>query len=97
MTENKISIASSSFLINVLISIVFILFLVFFSGWMSIKLHAGDELSSTLLWFIPGLFFMIFFSHFEAIQQSHLDFRGVLAGYLVRQLFFFLFLVVILF
>ena len=93
-TENKISIASSSLLINALISIVFIAFLIFFSGWMGVKLHAGIELSNTLLWFIPGLFFMIFFSHFEAIQQSFLDFRGVLAGYLTRQLFFFLCLVV---
>ncbi|MBV9962980.1 MAG: flippase [Parafilimonas sp.] len=91
--ENKISIASSSLLINSLISIVFIIFLIFFSGWMSVKLHAGNDLSNTLLWFIPGLFFMIFFSHFEAIQQSFLDFKGVLAGYLTRQLFFFLCLV----
>jgi lipopolysaccharide exporter len=88
----KVSIASSSFLINSLISVLFILFLVFFSRWMSVKLHAGEDLSSTLIWFIPGLFCMIFFSHFEAIQQSHLDFRGILAGYLVRQILFFLFL-----
>jgi O-antigen/teichoic acid export membrane protein len=33
---------------------------------------------------------MVFFSHFEAIQQSHLDFKGVLVGYLVRQVLFFL-------
>jgi lipopolysaccharide exporter len=91
--ENKISIASSSLLINGFITIVFIIFLIFFSGWMSVKLHAGNDLSSTLLYFIPGLFFMIFFSHFEAIQQSFLDFKGVLAGYLTRQLFFFLCLV----
>jgi O-antigen/teichoic acid export membrane protein len=60
---------------------------------MSVELHAGQDLANTLIWFIPGLFFMIFFSHFEAIQQSFLDFRGVLAGYLVRQLFFFLCLI----
>ena len=91
--NDKISIASSSFLINSLISILFILFLLFFSGWLGVKLHAGTDLSNTLMWFIPGLFCMIFFSHFEAIQQSHLDFSGVLAGYLVRQVMFFLFLV----
>lgn len=88
--ENKISIASSSFLINGLISILFIIFLLFFADWMSIKLHAANDLSNTLFWFIPGLLFMIFFSHFEAIQQSFLDFKGVLAGYLTRQVFFFL-------
>lgn len=92
--EDKVSIASSSFLINSLISIVFILFLVFFSDWMSIKLHAGKDLAATLMCFIPGLICLIFFSHFEAIQQSHLDFKGVLAGYLVRQVLFFIFLAV---
>jgi len=30
-----------------------------------------------------------FFSHFEAVQQSHLDFKGVFAGYLARQVSFF--------
>jgi O-antigen/teichoic acid export membrane protein len=92
--EDKVSIASSSFLINCLISILFIFFLIFFSSWMSIKLHAGEDLAITLKWFIPGLLCLVFFSHFEAIQQSHLDFKGVLAGYLVRQILFFIFLVV---
>lgn len=92
--NEKISVASSSFLINVLITFVFIVFLIFFSGWMSSILNAGEELSATLYWFIPGLIFMVFFSHFEAIQQSHLDFKGVLAGYLVRQALFFLFLTI---
>ena len=32
---------------------------------------------------------MVFFSHLEAIQQSHLDFKGVFAGYFVRQIIFF--------
>ena len=88
----RTSIASSSFLINVAITLLFILFLVFFSDWMSMELHAGTDLSTTLYWFIPGLVSMIFFSHFEAIQQSHLEFKGVLAGYLVRQVIFFTFL-----
>jgi lipopolysaccharide exporter len=33
---------------------------------------------------------MVFFSHLEAIQQSHLDFKGIFAGYFIRQVFFFL-------
>jgi O-antigen/teichoic acid export membrane protein len=33
---------------------------------------------------------MVFFSHLEAIQQSHLDFKGGFAGHFVRQSFFFL-------
>lgn len=90
--REKVSLASSSFLINVAVTLLFIFFLLFFSDWMSMKLHAGNGLSTTLYWFIPGLIFMVFFSHFEAIQQSHLDFKGVLAGYLVRQATFFTFL-----
>jgi lipopolysaccharide exporter len=91
--SDKVTIASSSLLINSLISLVFIVFLIFCSGWMSKELHSGQDLSATLLWFIPGLICMIFFSHFEAIQQSFLDFKGILAGYLVRQIVFCIFLV----
>jgi lipopolysaccharide exporter len=93
-TDDKVTVASSSFLINSFISLLFILFLVFFSGWMSVALHAGHDLSATLLWFIPGFISMIFFSHFEAIQQSFLDFKGILAGYLIRQCCFFTFLII---
>jgi O-antigen/teichoic acid export membrane protein len=42
-----------------------------------------------LKWFIPGLVFMVFFSHLEAVQQSFLDFKGGFAGNFVRQVFFF--------
>jgi O-antigen/teichoic acid export membrane protein len=53
-------------------------------------LNAGKELAATLQWFIPGLVAMIFFSHFEAVQQSNLDFKGVFAGYFIRQILFFI-------
>jgi len=85
----KTTIASSSLLINASISIIFILLIAFFSGVLSSWLHAGPDLAVTLKWFIPGLVCMIFFSHMEAIQQSHLDFKGVFAGYFVRQVLFF--------
>lgn len=85
----KSIIASSSLLINISISIVFILLIVFFSGSLGTWLHSGPDLGATLKWFIPGLVCMVFFSHMEAIQQSHLDFKGVFAGYFVRQIIFF--------
>ncbi|HLZ88847.1 MAG TPA: flippase [Puia sp.] len=88
-TAEKTIIASSSLLINISISIVFILLIIFFSGNLSSWLHAGSDLGTTLKWFIPGLICMVFFSHMEAIQQSHLDFKGVFAGYFVRQIIFF--------
>jgi len=85
----KTTIASSSLLINASISIIFIILIAFFSGVLSSWLHAGPDLATSLKWFIPGLVCMIFFSHMEAIQQSHLDFKGVFAGYFVRQILFF--------
>lgn len=85
----KTTIASSSLLINASISIIFILLIAFFSGFLGSWLHSGPDLGIALKWFIPGLICMIFFSHMEAIQQSHLDFKGVFAGYFVRQILFF--------
>ena len=87
-------VASSSFLINASISIIFILLVVFFSNWLGRWFHTGAELGIMLQWFIPGMFFMIFFAHFEAVQQSNLDFKGGFAGYFVRQMLFFLVIVI---
>ncbi len=86
----KSAIASSSFLINASIAGLFILLIILFSDWVSARLHTGMELARMLKWFIPGLICMVFFSHLEAIQQSFLDFKGVFAGYFVRQIVFFL-------
>jgi len=85
----KSTIASSSLLINASISVVFITLIALFSDNVGTWLHAGTDLGTTLKWFIPGLVCMVFFSHMEAIQQSHLDFKGVFAGYIVRQFTFF--------
>jgi O-antigen/teichoic acid export membrane protein len=88
--HEKAAIASSSLIINALLSIVFIAFILLFSSTLSTWLHAGADLSRMLIWFIPGLICMVMFSHFEAVQQSHLDFKGGFAGYFARQLLFFL-------
>ncbi|RFM30176.1 oligosaccharide flippase family protein [Deminuibacter soli] len=87
--NQRTAIASSSFIINASISVAFIVFLLLCSGWLGTVLHAGADLGIALRWFIPGLVFMVMFSHFEAVQQSHLDFKGVFAGYMVRQVSFF--------
>ena len=88
--DEKSAIASSSLVINAGITALFILLICLFSDWASFRLHTGTELASMLKWFIPGLICMVFFSHLEAIQQSFLDFKGVFAGYFVRQIVFFL-------
>jgi O-antigen/teichoic acid export membrane protein len=87
--NDKSAIASSSLLINAAITGLFILSILLYANWMSAHLHAGQELADMLRCFIPGLIGMVFFSHLEAIQQSHLDFKGVFAGYFVRQVVFF--------
>lgn len=89
-TNEKTVIASSTLLINAAITFLFILFIWFFGGWLSKMLHGGQELTDMLRWFIPGLIGMVIFSHLEAIQQSFLDFKGIFAGYFVRQIAFFL-------
>ena len=86
-TEKSV-IASSSLVINICISLLFILIILLIGNQLSGWLIESAELAVMLKWFIPGVVFMIFFSHFEAVQQSHLDFKGVFAGYFVRQLLF---------
>lgn len=93
ITGEKVMIASSSFLINGLISVIFIIIVVFFSGPISGFFNSGKDLTKMLLYFIPGILFMVVFSHLEAVLQSFLDFKGVFSGYLIRQLFFFLVIV----
>lgn len=95
--NEKSAIASSSFIINVFITIAFIIFILFLSNRLSEGLHSGHDLAIMLKWFIPGLICMIFFSHFEAVQQSFLDFKGVTTGYLLRQFTFFLIIIIYLF
>jgi len=87
--EDKVGIASSSFLINAAITLVFVVFIAFLSSWLSRWLNMGAELGDMLRWFIPGLIFMVLFSHLEAVQQSFLDFKGGFAGNFVRQVSFF--------
>jgi lipopolysaccharide exporter len=87
--SEKGSIASSSIIINATITSLFIGFLFLFSGQLSFWLGAGNELDQMLKWYIPAMIFLVFFSHFEAVSQSHLDFKGVFAGYFVRQILFF--------
>lgn len=88
--EEKTGVASSSLLLNGTINVLFILFLFLFSGKLSSWLGSGIELEQMLKWFTPGMIFLVFFSHFEAVAQSHLDFKSVFAGYFTRQVVFFL-------
>jgi lipopolysaccharide exporter len=85
----KTRIASSSLLVNASISACFIVLLVLFGPALGRVLHTGPQLAVMLRWYIPGLVAMVLFSHLEATQQGHLDFKGVFAGYFARQVVFF--------
>jgi lipopolysaccharide exporter len=93
-SSEKSVIASSSLIINTGVSVLFMLVIVLFAGPFNSWVSDYKELWRLLLWFIPGVAFMIFFSHLEAVQQSHLDFKGVFAGHFVRQASFLLILAV---
>jgi lipopolysaccharide exporter len=86
----KIRVASSSLLVNGAINIVFIAVLLLLGKDLGRWMHTGPGLAVMLRWYIPGLVAMVFFSHLEATQQGNLDFKGVFAGYFVRQVSFFL-------
>ncbi len=87
--KEKTIIASSSLLINILITLVFIILVIVCSQALGVWFNAGPILAQMLKWFIPGMVAMIFFSHFESIQQSFLDFKGGFAGHFARQVVFF--------
>jgi O-antigen/teichoic acid export membrane protein len=89
-TQEKTMIASGSLLINSMISLIVICLLLIFSNNLGIWLHTGPDLAAMLKYFIPGLIAMVIFSHLEATQQGHFDFKGVFAGYFTRQIVFFL-------
>lgn len=87
--DEKSVIASSSLIINLCITLFYLLLILLFGKPLSQLLNSAEDLPVMLTWFIPGLLAMVFFSHFEAVQQSHFDFKGVFAGNLARQGIFF--------
>jgi lipopolysaccharide exporter len=87
--EEKIIVVSSSFLINTVASLLFIVFIFFLGYPLGRLLNAGEQFTFMLFAFIPGIICMVFFSHFEAVQQSHFNFGGIFWGNLVKQVVFF--------
>lgn len=90
--DSKEIVAWTSLVINLTCTILFSLLIVFMSSKLSTWLNTGVELSEILTSYLPGLFCMIFFSHYEAVQQSYLDFKGNFIGSLIKQVIFFGFL-----
>ncbi|WP_407522862.1 oligosaccharide flippase family protein [Lacibacter sp. MH-610] len=93
-SEEKSVVASSSLLINLAITLLYVLLIVVFGPLISGLLNMELTFAQLLNWFIPGLMVMAFFAHLEAVQQSHFDFKGVFAGNFTRQFLFFIILLI---
>lgn len=83
--NDKRKIAWSSLFINTALALILILIISLFSSKFSGWLNTGEELSEILIMFIPGICIMVFYSHYEAVQQSYLDFKSLFYGNVVRQ------------
>ena len=90
--ENNNKIAGSSILVNIIFTIIFISLILLFSPKFSNWLNVGTQLSTMLMIYIPGLISMIYFSHYDAVQQSNNNFKNGFTANLIRQLIFFLLL-----
>lgn len=92
--KNYKTIAGSSILVNIIFTLFFILLILLLSPKFSNWLNTGSQLSAMLMMYIPGLISMIYFSHYEAVQQSNNNFKNGFTANLIRQLLFFLLLLV---
>ncbi|WP_343703003.1 oligosaccharide flippase family protein [Chitinophaga sp.] len=78
------AIHSASFALNSITTLVILLLIVLFMGPVGHLLKA-PSLAGTMYWFLPGLLLLIPFSHFEWVQNSNADFKGIFWAYLFRQ------------
>ena len=92
--KNHSIIAGSSIFVNVIFTILFIAIILLFSPNLSNWLNTGKQLSTMLMLYIPGLISMIYFAHYEAVQQSNHNFKNGFTANLIRQLLFFILLLV---
>ncbi|HVX00608.1 MAG TPA: hypothetical protein VHA52_09275, partial [Candidatus Babeliaceae bacterium] len=91
--DDKRIIASSSLVINVIFTIIFIFLVLLGSHWLSVYWKA-PALHKMLLWYIPVTLFLVPFSHWEYLQQANMSFKGIFAAYFTRQGLFFLLVVI---
>lgn len=82
--ESGDEITTAALALNLLITGMFAIVLVFFMPALSRFLKA-PELTQVMHIFILGLALLIPFSHFEWIQNSQGDFKGIFVAYMVRQ------------
>lgn len=78
------AIHSASFALNSITTLILFLLIVLFIAPVSNFFNA-PSLAGVMYWFLPGLLLLIPFSHFEWVQNSNADFKGIFWAYLTRQ------------
>lgn len=92
-TNRLKKVQSASLFINVLFSVIVIIFFLFCSDWLS-QLLKTQALSQLLKWSMILVIFQIPFNHCEIVQQSHMQYKMTFFAYFLRQGLLFLFIVV---
>ncbi len=79
---------TTSLTFNAVITMFIALIFIGLGPWIAHLLKA-DKLFSLLLVFLPGLFSLIFFSHYEWILIARMQFKSIFWGYFIRQVVVF--------
>ncbi len=91
--ESGTEIITAALVLNIvvttIVAIIIFLFMPVLSGFLK-----APELTREMYIFLFGLLFLIPFSHFEWIQISKGEFKGIFMGYLVRQGSWFMMMVI---
>ena len=92
-TNKKSEVLSSGLLLNFAYSIISII-LILLVGELIARYLKSEELSTMLRIYIISILLLVYFSHFEYIQQSNLSFIGSFVSYTIRQGTFFLLILI---
>lgn len=92
-TNKKSEVLSSGLLLNFAYSIISII-LILLVGELIARYLKSEELSTMLRIYIISILLLVYFSHFEYIQQSNLSFFGSFVSYTIRQGTFFLLILI---
>jgi lipopolysaccharide exporter len=82
----------ASLVINIIFSVLAIVFFLFCSGWLG-RLLKTPELERLLHWSIALIVLQIPFNHCEIVQQSRMNYKPSFYAYFLRQGLLFLFIV----
>ena len=95
--EYHVKVKSSSLLLNLIVTSVFAIVMFLMAGKVGEWLSA-DRLAEMLRFYTINLIALVFFSHFNFIQQAKVSYLGIMLSYVGRQgLLFFMVLISIVF